>query len=75
MNYEQKAMNYEVKNKPNSKPIKANSNPILAQKCHRKIETNPIFPVIASAEAGTKPISYGRFTHGKSKIQILEFSQ
>jgi len=24
MNYEQKAMNYENKNKPNSKPIKAN---------------------------------------------------
>ncbi len=38
-------------------------------------KTNPIYPGVASGEAGSKPISYGVLTHGKNEIQILEFSQ
>jgi|GEM_PF-5831300 len=43
MNYEQRTMNYEIKNKPNSKPIqsqfKPNTKPIQTQ---YKANTNPI---------------------------------
>jgi len=70
-NYEQRTMNYEIKNKANSKPIKANSNPISASKMPKqtqnKAKTNPIYSELA------EPISFGLFTHGKDKIQILEF--
>jgi hypothetical protein len=32
------------------------SKPILTKKCQNKPNTNPIYPAVASGEAGTKPI-------------------
>jgi hypothetical protein len=50
-------MNNELKNKPNSNPIKANTKPIQSQlkpiKCQNKPNTNPIYRGVAS----TNPIS------------------
>jgi len=58
MNYEQRTMNDEIKNKPNSNPIqtqyKPNSKPIQSQ---YKPNTKPICRGVASGEAGTNPIS------------------
>jgi len=58
MNYEQRTMNYEIKNKPNSNPIqsqfKPNSKPIQSQ---NKPNSNPIYHGVASGEAGSNPIS------------------
>jgi len=55
MNYEQRTMNYEIKNKPNSNPIqtqfKAKTNPIQSQ-------LNPTCRGVASGEAGTNPMSH-----------------
>ena len=39
--YEQRTMNYELKNKPNSNPNKPNSNPISAQKMPKLIQNKP----------------------------------
>jgi len=57
MNYEQRTMNDELKNKPNTNPIqsqyKANTNPIQTQ---YKANSNPTCRGVASGEAGTNPI-------------------
>jgi hypothetical protein len=57
MNYEQRTVNYEVKNKPKTNPIqtqyKANTKPIQTQ---NEANSNPIYPAVASGEAGTNPI-------------------
>ena len=57
MNYEQRTMNDELKNKPNSKPIqsqfKPNTKPIQTQ---YKANSNPTCRGVASGEAGTNPI-------------------
>jgi len=59
MNYEQRTMNDEIKNKANSNPIqsqfKPNTNPKQTQ---YEPNSNPIYPVVASGEAGTNPIYY-----------------
>jgi hypothetical protein len=66
MNYEQRTMNYEIKNKPNSKPIqtqyKPNSNPIQTQ---YKPKTKPIQ---TQYKPNTNPM-LARYLCGGSKAQ------
>jgi len=52
MNYEQRTMNYEIKNKANSNPIRIQFYRGVAP---GEAGSNPIYPVVASGEAGTKP--------------------
>jgi len=58
MNYEQRTMNYEVKNKANSNPIQSQFKPKTNPKQTQcKANSNPTCRGVASGEAGSNPIS------------------
>jgi hypothetical protein len=81
-NYEQRTMNYEIKNEPNRtqnepkfKKAKMNLSAVitmnyeqLTMNCVQKNEPN-----LSRRSLLQSGISFGRFTHEKGQIRILEF--
>jgi len=57
MDYEQMDTWSIRKKQSQTNPNEPKTNPILANKTTRRTQTNPIYPVVASGEAGTNPIS------------------